>query len=255
MNRYRIDIEYDGTAYCGWQKQNDAQEASSKKSIQSAIEEALFRYCQEDITLTVAGRTDAGVHAMHQVAHFDMQKQPKNSASEIALALRYHLGVAKENITILSSQKVNNNFSARFDAKKRHYLYRIILRKAPLALDATRAWQISYPLDIENMRHAAKLLLGKHDFTSFRSSQCQAKNPIRTLDNIDFELQGDNLYIKVSAQSFLHNQVRAMVGTLYNVGRGFWQAEYINEILQAKSRCKAGPNAPAHGLYLYKIEY
>lgn len=255
MTRYRVDIEYDGTAYCGWQRQNDIQELTNRGSVQAAIEQALFNYCGEHLNLTVAGRTDAGVHAIHQVAHFDMQKKPKKGAIEISFALNNYLRIAKQNITILSSTEVAQNFSARFDAKTRQYLYRIVMRKAPLALDSLRAWHIPFNLDTIKMEQAALILCGKHDFSSFRSSQCQAKNPVRTLSSIEFILEKDQLNVFLTAPSFLHNQVRAIVGSLYNVGRNYWPAEYIKTILQAKNRQLAGPNAPPHGLYLYKITY
>lgn len=255
MARYRIDIEYVGTDYCGWQRQHKLQEQTNYGSVQTAIEQAIFNYCGENASLVVAGRTDAGVHAMHQVAHFDMNKIPKRGASEIAFALNAYLRKTSHKITILNSNKTEDNFSARFDAKKRQYLYRIIMRRAPLAIEALRAWHIAYNLDIEAMQSASILLYGKHDFTSFRSSQCQAKNPIRTLEDIKFALNEDNLNIIVTAPSFLHNQVRAIIGTLYNIGRGFWRPEYITTILDLKDRNKAGPNAPPHGLYLYKIHY
>lgn len=255
MARYRIDIEYDGTKYCGWQRQNIEQENSERGSIQAAIEHALFQYCGENITLTVAGRTDAGVHAIHQVAHFDMHKIPKKGDIELTYALNAYLQKANKTIAILETTTIDENFSARFDAKKRQYLYKIILRKAPLALDKYRAWQIPYELNIKAMREAANFLYGKHDFSSFRSSQCQAKNPIRTLDSIDFSLNNNNLNILIAAPSFLHNQVRIMVGSLYNVGRNYWDPNYIKTILELKDRTQAGPNAPPHGLYLYKIFY
>lgn len=255
MLRYKIDIEYDGSNYCGWQRQNNLQETSLKGSVQAAIENALFQYCREHINLTVAGRTDAGVHAIHQVAHFDMNKIPNKGANEVAFALNDYLLKAKHRIVILKSALISNEFSARFDAKKRQYLYKIILRKAPLALNAKRAWHISYDLNIENMQKAAQFLYGKHDFSSFRSSQCQAKNPIRTLDSIEFCLINEELNIIITAPSFLHNQVRTIVGTLYNIGRGYWHVSDIKTILEAKNRTKAGPNAPPYGLYLYKIHY
>lgn len=255
MPRYRIDIEYDGTDYCGWQRQHKLQELTNRGSVQAAIEQAIFNYSGESINLVVAGRTDAGVHAMHQVAHFDMSKIPKRGATEISFALNAYLRRGLHKIAILNSNEAKDDFSARFSAQKRQYLYRIIIRRAPLAIETLRAWHIAYNLNIEAMKRAAKLLYGKHDFSSFRSSQCQAKNPIRTLEDINFILNENRLDIIVTAPSFLHNQVRAIIGTLYNVGRGFWSPEYITTILKLKDRNTAGPNAPPYGLYLYKIHY
>lgn len=247
MPRYRIDIEYDGTPYRGWQRQTE------HPSVQQAIEEAITQFCQHKITLFGAGRTDTGVHATGQVAHFDLEKswlsEKVFEASNGILRQRGDL------ISIISCSKVDDTFDARFSAKKRHYRYRIINRKPPLTLDISRAWWVRFPLDANAMHEAAQLLIGKHDFTTFRSVNCQAKSPVRTLDQLDVKRFGDEIEIIVSSRAFLHNQVRSLAGTLKMVGDGKWKKQDVHAALLAKDRKKCGPVAPACGLYLVGVDY
>ncbi len=245
MQRWKLTIEYDGTPFCGWQRQLDCP------SVQQTIEEAILAYSGEEVTVHTAGRTDTGVHALGQVAHFDMPK--KFTPKEIRDATNHHMGDAL--ISILSAEKVNEEFHARFDAKKRFYKYVIKNRFAPPVIGAKYFWHVKRPLDIDAMQHAAQHLLGKHDFTSFRDSQCQAKSPIKTLEKIDISRQGEDIIFQISAISFLHHQVRNMVGTLEKVGSGSWEIDSIKDILASKDRTKAGPTAPASGLFLVKVEY
>ncbi|PIR37368.1 MAG: tRNA pseudouridine(38-40) synthase TruA [Alphaproteobacteria bacterium CG11_big_fil_rev_8_21_14_0_20_39_49] len=245
MNRYKLTIEYDGTGLVGWQRQSDAM------SIQQCIEESIEKFSGENVRLHVAGRTDAGVHAFGQVAHFDMQKiMPP---LKVMGAINQHIRPNK--IVVVDCENVNKDFHARFSAKKRYYVYRIINRRAPLAIEEGRAWFVPVELDIDKMKEAASYLIGQHDFTSFRDSQCQSNSPIKTLDEIRIEKNGELIRISVSAQSFLHHMVRNITGTLKLIGEGKWQPEYIKEIIASKNRCAAGPTAPAYGLYFIKVDY
>jgi tRNA pseudouridine38-40 synthase len=245
--RYRLDIEYDGTAYAGWQRQAD------QHSVQAAIEQAILAFSGETVTIRGAGRTDAGVHATGQVAHCDLEKAwPANT---VANALNAHLAQAGERVGVLAASVVDENFDARFSATARHYLYRIVNRRAPLALDFNRAWRVVRPLDAAVMHEAAQLLLGRHDFSTFRSAHCQASSPVRTLARLDVTRMGDLIEIRTSARSFLHNQVRSMVGSLKQVGEGKWSPADLRAALDARDRAVCGQVAPPDGLYLTRVDY
>ncbi|OUR75273.1 tRNA pseudouridine(38-40) synthase TruA [Alphaproteobacteria bacterium 46_93_T64] len=245
MARYKVTIEYDGTGLVGWQRQKTGA------SVQQTIEEGIFAYCGEDIRIQGAGRTDAGVHALAQVASFDLQEE--HDPATVMNAVNHHMRPAR--VVILDCVRVTDEFNARFSAHGRHYVYRICNRHSRLALNMGRAWHIRQELDTDAMQEAANLLIGNHDFSSFRAVACQAKSPIKTLDQLEIVRNGVDISIYVSAPSFLHNQVRAMVGTLSLVGKGQWNNQDVLDALAAKDRQKAGPNAPAHGLYLAKVDY
>lgn len=249
MTRYKIIIEYDGTNYAGWQRQPNVS------TVQEAIEKAVHAFSNEQISLTGAGRTDAGVHAHGQVAHFDLEKD--RSADEVMGAINAHLAMSDDRIAILTATKVDSQFDARFSAKKRHYIYKYICRRAPLTLERKRLWQISHQLDVKAMHDAAQVLVGRHDFTTFRSVQCQAKNPVRTLDLLDVVMCENKQVIELhaSAQAFLHNQIRSFAGTLKKVGEGRWSKDDVAAALKAKDRSACGPVAPPHGLYFMKVDY
>lgn len=245
MPRYKLTIEYDGTGYAGWQRQE------TLPSIQQRIEEAVHGYCQAECLLTAAGRTDAGVHATGQVAHVDLPQERTDFS--VRQGLNFHLNAS--GIVITDAQQVSDDFHARFSALKRYYTYRIVNRPAPPAIDHMRAWHIHQPLDISAMREAAQYLIGKHDFSSFRASECQAKSPLKTLDAITIEGIGEDVRLYVSARSFLHHQVRNIVGTLSLVGIGKWEPTKVREARDACDRRAGGPTAPAHGLYFTRVEY
>jgi len=245
MTRFKLTIEYDGTPYAGWQRQDD------QPSIQGSIERALHRFAQEDVTIQCAGRTDAGVHARGQVAHLDLSKE--RTPFQLSEGLNFYL--KDEPIVILCAEVVADDFNARFHAVKRTYEYRIINRRTPLAIDLKRAWHIPWELDVSAMQDAAVRLLGTHDFTSFRASHCQSKSPVKTLDTLEVTGEGDTIIVTTSARSFLHHQVRNMVGTLSLVGSGKWTAEDVSAALQAKDRTRSGPTAPAWGLTLMAVTY
>ncbi len=247
MPRYKIIVEYDGTNTVGWQRQNEG------KSIQGWIEKALVKFTGEKIDIFAAGRTDAGVHATSQTAHFDISKSYKDYV--VRDAINAHLRDMKASAVILYAEKVADDFHARFDAKKRGYLYRINNRKPPLVLDKNRAWWVPVELDDRKMAEAAKYLIGKHDFSSFRAAECQAKSPVKTVDFIEVSRQGSEIHIRVEALSFIHHQIRNFAGTLKMVGEGKLSPIDVKHILEAKDRTKAGPTAPAHGLYFTKVEY
>lgn len=245
MSRYRLTIEYDGAPFVGWQSQKNG------RSVQEAIEQAVAAFAGEQVTVKGAGRTDAGVHALGQVAHIDLSRHwPADTVRD---AVNAHL--RPEPVSILSVEAVSDDFDARFSARRRHYLYRIVDRRAPLALDCGRAWSVPARLDAATMHVAAQALVGKHDFTTFRASECQAKSPVKTLDSLDVLRRGDEITVHASARSFLHNQVRSMVGTLKKVGEGRWQASDVAAALAARDRARSGPVAPAHGLYLVAVDY
>jgi len=247
MPRYRIDIEYDGTPYAGWQRQ------AGQPTVQEAIERAVLALSGEEITLKGAGRTDAGVHALHQVAHFDLLKNlPDRNMRD---GLNAHLTLAQETVCILAAAQVDDTFDSRFSAKARHYLYRIGNRRTPFALDRERVWHVKKELDVEAMQAAADRLIGHHDFTTFRSAHCQSKSPLKTLDRLDVTRIGNEIEVRASARSFLHNQVRSLVGTLKKVGEGSWTPDDVQEVLEACDRTRCGPVAPAHGLYLIWVDY
>jgi tRNA pseudouridine38-40 synthase len=247
MPRYRLDIEYDGTPYAGWQRQ------AGQHSVQAAIEQAFFGFCGEQVSLRAAGRTDAGVHAAGQVGHVDLAKDwPADTVRD---AVNAHLRMAGETVSITAAVLAAADFDARFSATARHYLYRILNRRAPPALEKNRVWWVAPRLDAEAMHEAAQTLVGRHDFTTFRSIHCQAKNPLRTLDLLDVARLGDTVEIRASARAFLHNQVRSMVGTLKRVGEGAWTGADVKAALEAKDRAACGAVAPPEGLYLIKVDY
>ena len=251
MPRYRITIEYDGTGYVGWQRQDNGP------SIQGAIETAILGFSGETVTLKGAGRTDAGVHALGQVGHFDLTRD--FPAATVRNAVNAHLAMAGERIALLEAEVAPEDFDARFSAIKRHYLYRIVNRAAPLTVEAGRAWRVpprkGDPLDVAAMQVAADHLIGWHDFTTFRSVQCQAKNPVRTLDRLDVTRNGETIEIRASAQSFLHNQIRSLAGSLKLVGEGTWSPCDMKAALDARDRAACGPVAPPDGLYFLSVDY
>jgi tRNA pseudouridine38-40 synthase len=247
MPRYRLDIEYDGGPYAGWQRQAD------QHSVQQAIEQAVEKFSAQAVSLRGAGRTDAGVNATAQVAHLDLDKEWRPDT--VRDALNAHLQQAGERVAILKATKVADDFDARFSARGRHYLYRISNRRAPPALDKGKVWWVPKRLDAETMDSAAKVLLGRHDFTTFRSAQCQANSPLRTLDRLDVTRLGDDIEIRASARSFLHNQVRSMVGSLKRVGEGAWTSADLKAALDACDRSACGQVAPPDGLYLVGVDY
>lgn len=248
MPRYRLDIEYDGGPYSGWQRQ-----AAGQHSVQAAIEQAIERFCGDAISIRGAGRTDAGVHATAQVAHADLTKEwPADTVRD---AVNAYLQRAGERVAILGAAAVPDDFDARFSAVGRHYLYRIANRRAPPALDKGKVWWVPKRLDAEAMHEAAKVLLGRHDFTTFRSTQCQANSPLRTLERLDVTRQGETIEVRTSARSFLHNQVRSMVGSLKRVGEGAWSAADLKAALDARDRAACGQVAPPDGLFLTGVDY
>jgi tRNA pseudouridine38-40 synthase len=245
MPRYKLIIEYDGTPFFGWQRQADAL------TVQGVVETAIHALSGEKLTLYGAGRTDAGVHALAQVAHVDLPKEYRTDTIRDALNkyLRPHP------VAILSAEHVADNFDARRSAMRRHYVYRIRNRRPDLTLELKRVWRVARRLDAEAMHEAAKRLLGKHDFTTFRSTECQAKSPVKTLDQLDVERHGDEIRIVASARSFLHHQVRSMTGSLVHVGDGKWSADDLARALAARDRTACGQVAPSDGLYLVKVDY
>jgi tRNA pseudouridine38-40 synthase len=245
MVRYKITIEYLGQGFCGWQKQEGTV------SVQQVLEEAIFKFTKEQVTLVGAGRTDAGVNAYGQVAHFDLSREidtKKAIGSINHFVWPYRVGV-------LSCKQVSADFNARFSAIERQYVYKILNRKSIMIIDKGIKYWIRDKLDVEAMREGAKYLTGKHDFTSFRAAACQAKSPIKTLSKIEIIKNGEDISIYVAAPSFMHNMVRNIVGSLIMVGRGIWQPTKIEEILHARSRAAAGPTAPAEGLYFLEVKY
>lgn len=245
MTRFKLTLEYDGTPYAGWQRQEN------QHSVQAAVEKAVFAFAQEESVVQCAGRTDAGVHATGQVAHVDLAAD--REAYQVRDGLNHHLRY--ESVTILSAEAVAPTFHARFDATGRRYLYRIVNRRAPLKLDTHRAWHVPWELDAAAMHDAAQRLLGHHDFTSFRATLCQAKSPMKTLDRLDVTRHGEEIRIEAAARSFLHHQMRNMVGTLSLVGSGKWTADDVTRALQARDRSAAGLTAPPEGLYLTEVKY
>ncbi|HMK80619.1 MAG TPA: tRNA pseudouridine(38-40) synthase TruA [Xanthobacteraceae bacterium] len=245
MPRYKLTIEYDGTPFAGWQWQEDLP------SVQRTLSEAVAAFCGHAVKIAGAGRTDAGVHALGQVAHVDLAKDWR--ADRVRDAVNAHL--RPHPIAVLAAEKVADDFDARFSARKRHYRYRIINRRADLALDRERAWRIARRLDAEAMHAAAQRLVGRHDFTTFRSTECQAKSPVKTLDALGVSRTGEEVIVTTSARSFLHNQVRSMVGSLALVGDGKWSADDLAAALAARDRARCGTVAPPEGLYLVRVEY
>ncbi|HEX2258008.1 MAG TPA: tRNA pseudouridine(38-40) synthase TruA [Afifellaceae bacterium] len=245
MPRYRLTIEYDGGPFVGWQRQ------ANGRSVQQAVEEAVAAFSGEEVTLRAAGRTDAGVHALAQVTHFDLTRDWP--AATIRNAVNFHL--RPEPVAILAAEQTTAGFDARFSAVARHYRYRIVNRRAPLALERGRAWHVERELDVEAMHAAAQRLVGTHDFTTFRASNCQAKSPVKTLDRLVVRRDGITVLIEASARSFLHNQVRSIAGSLKLVGEGRWQAADVEAALAARDRTACGPVAPPDGLYLVRVDY
>ena len=245
MPRYKLTIEYDGTPFSGWQWQEELP------SVQRALSDAVAGFCGHAVKIAGAGRTDAGVHALGQVAHVDLAKDWR--ADRVRDAINAHL--RPHPVAVVAAEKVADDFDARFSAKKRHYRYRIVNRRADLALDRLRAWRIPRRLDVAAMHAAAQRLVGKHDFTTFRSTECQAKSPVKTLDTLDVSRQGDEVLVTTSARSFLHNQVRSMVGSLALVGDGKWSADDLADALAAHDRARCGTVAPPEGLYLVRVDY
>lgn len=247
MPRFRLDIEYDGGLYAGWQRQ------AGHLSVQEAIEQAIGQFCGETVTLRGAGRTDAGVHATGQVAHIDLAKAWREDT--VRDAVNAHLQAAGARIAIVQTTAVDDGFDARFSATARHYVYRILNRRGPATLQKGQVWWVPKRLDADAMHEAAKVLLGRHDFTTFRSTQCQAESPVRTLDRLDVTRCDDLIEVKASARSFLHNQVRSMVGSLKRVGEGGWTVADLSGALAARDRSACGQVAPPDGLFLVKVDY
>jgi tRNA pseudouridine38-40 synthase len=245
MPRYRVRLEYDGGSFHGWQRQDNGP------SVQGAMEEAVFKLSGECVTAAGAGRTDAGVHARGQVCHFDMVKE--FPADTVRDALNAHLRPAP--VAVLEAAIAAPDFHARFSAIARHYEYRILARRAPPTLDRGHVWHVMRALDASAMHEAAQILLGSHDFTTFRATECQAKSPVKTLDRFDVSAQGEEIVFYASARSFLHHQVRSMVGTLKLVGEGKWRPHDVDIALNARDRTRCGPVAPPDGLTLLGVDY
>ena len=249
MPRYALKIEYHGAPFSGWQRQND------RPSVQGVIEAALAKLENRPHTIAAAGRTDAGVHGLAQVAHCDLDKDWE--PFRLSEALNFHMKPAP--VSIVDCARVDHEWHARFSALERQYFFRLLVRRAPCGHQAGLVWQVSNPLDIEAMREGAAHFIGQHDFTTFRSSICQAKSPVKNLDVLDIEpvetRWGPELHFHVRARSFLHNQVRSIVGTLERVGAGTWGPERVKEALEARERSACGPVSPPYGLYLAKVVY
>ena len=245
MPRFKLTIEYDGGPFVGWQRQDNGL------SVQAALEDAARGYCQADILVQGAGRTDAGVHALGQVAHVDLPRDDRPQV--VANAFNAHL--RPHPIAVLKAEKVNDGFHARFSATERGYIYRIVNRRAPAVLEQGHAWWVKASLDEATMHDAAQVLVGKHDFTSFRATECQAESPVRSLDELTVTRAGEVINITVRGRSFLHHQVRNIVGTLKLVGEGKWTKADVVRALAARDRAAAGPTAPPDGLYLTYVKY
>lgn len=245
MPRYKLTIEYDGTPYIGWQAQDNGA------SVQGVLTEAVAAFAGERVVIGAAGRTDAGVHALGQVAHVDLAKDWDTET--VRDAINFHL--RPQPVAVLAAERAASDFDARFSAVKRHYLYRIVNRRADLTLDQNRAWRVPRLLDAEAMHAAAQRLIGRHDFTTFRSTECQVKSPVKTLDRLDVARDGDEIRVTAAARSFLQHQVRSMVGSLIHVGEGKWRADDLATALAARDRTACGQVAPPHGLYLVRVDY
>lgn len=243
MTRYKINLEYDGTNLIGWQENQDGD------SVQSLLMDAIEKFCGERPIITGAGRTDAGVHAVSMTAHFDLEKE--QAADTVMRAMNFYL--IDKPVSVLSCERMDDEFNARFSCVARHYKYVVLNRRAAPVLEKNRVWWVPQKLNVDAMRAAAQKLLGNHDFTSFRASECQAKSPIKTLDKLDITVDGDKIIFELSARSFLHHMVRNIVGTLVEIGIG--KPYDIDEILAAKNRSAAGPTAPAGGLYFIRADY
>lgn len=245
MPRYKLILEYDGGSYVGWQRQENGP------SIQGALEAAAHALCGEKAAAHAAGRTDAGVHALAMTAHMDLAKEFQPDV--VRDALNFHL--KPQPIAVLEAQIVSEEFHARFSCIRRSYEYRIVNRRPPLTLDAGRAWQVQARLDAQVMHEAAQALVGKHDFTTFRAAACQSDSPVKTLDEISVARAGEEIFIRCSARSFLHHQVRFFTGSLVEVGRGKWRARDLKAALEARDLAACGPAAPAEGLYFLRADY
>ena len=245
MQRYKIKIEYEGTSFVGWQFQKNGQ------SVQEVLQKAIFNFSKENVTVTGAGRTDSGVHALAQVAHFDLKKkiQKKNLLPAI------NQNISNKSVTVLKINKVNKNFHARHEAKKRTYEYLIVNRQSPLTLQKNKAWHIRKKLDIKAMKKGSKLLLGTHDFSTYRAASCGAKSPVRTMEKILIKKNKDKIFLQFTSRSFLQQQVRSMVGCIKYLGEGKWNIEAFQKVFESKKRSKCAPPAPACGLYLKNISY
>jgi tRNA pseudouridine38-40 synthase len=245
VTRWRLTIEYDGGPFMGWQRQEHGP------SVQQALEEALERMTGEVAVFTAAGRTDAGVHALAMSAHIDVTKPltPHRLREGLNALVRPHP------IAVLDVAPVDEDWHARFSCVGRRYRYRILNRRAPAALDRGRVWHVAVPLDVEAMEQGAAMLVGRHDFTTFRSAQCQSESPVKTLDSLDVSRVGEEIHVRAAARSFLHHQVRSMVGCLAMVGRGQWRPEDIRKALEARDRSALGLNSPPHGLYFVEAIY
>ena len=245
MPRFKLILEYDGTPFVGWQRQTNGL------AVQEVVESAIFALSGETVTIRGAGRTDAGVHASGQVAHVDLARAWRTDV--LRDALNAHM--KPRPVAVLSAEQVSETFDARFSAVRRHYIYRLRNRRAPLTLTAGREWLIKRKLDAHAMQAGAALLLGMHDFSTFRDSECQAESPIRTLEQLDVVRDGETILIRAAARSFLHRQVRSMVGSLEHVGSGRWTPQDLRDALDAKDRARCGMVAPADGLYLVGVDY
>ena len=245
MPRYKLTIEYDGTPYVGWQAQDNGV------SVQGVLTAAVAAFAGEQASIAAAGRTDAGVHALGQVAHLDLAKDWDSET--VRDAINFHL--RPQPVAVLTVEHAAADFDARFCAVKRLYLYRIVNRRADLTLEQNHAWRVPRPLDAEAMHAAAQRLIGRHDFTTFRSTECQAKSPVKTLDHLDVARAGEEIRITAAARSFLQHQVRSMVGSLVHVGEGKWSADDLGSALTARDRSACGQVAPPHGLYLVRVDY
>lgn len=245
MTRWKLTLEYDGGPFVGWQRQ------ANGRSVQAALEAAVQCFAQEEVHVQGAGRTDSGVHALGQVAHIDIEKPADGDT--VRDALNFHL--KPDPVVVLAAEAVSDEFHARFSAARRRYLYRLLDRRSPPAIDAGRVWHVSRRLDAAAMHDAAQSLVGHHDFTSFRAKDCQADSPMRTLDRLDVRRVGAEIHIDAEARSFLHHQVRNFTGTLKLVGEGKWSTADVADALAARDRSAAGPTAPAEGLYLVSVDY
>jgi tRNA pseudouridine38-40 synthase len=245
MPRYKLTIEYDGTPFIGWQAQDNGV------SVQGVLTTAIAAFAGEQAVVGAAGRTDAGVHALGQVAHLDLAKDW--DAETVRDAINFHL--RPQPVAVVAVERAAQDFDARFSAIKRHYLYRIVNRRADLTLEHNRAWRVPRPLDAQAMHTAAQRLIGRHDFTTFRSTECRAMSPVKTLDQLDVARAGEEIRIAASARSFLQHQVRSMVGSLVHVGEGKWRTDDLTAALAARDRTACGQVAPPHGLYLVRVDY
>jgi tRNA pseudouridine38-40 synthase len=243
--RYRLTLEYDGAPFVGWQRQDNGP------SVQGALETAIEKLSGERVIVTGAGRTDAGVHALGQVAHFDLVKD--FPSGKVRDALNHHL--RPDPVSVLDAVVTDGEFHARFSATARHYLFRILNRRSPPVLEKDRVWHVSPKLDAAAMHVAAQFLVGQHDFTTFRAAECQAQSPVKTLDRLEVSRRADEIHIEASARSFLHHQIRSFAGTLKLVGEGKWRPLDVKKALDARDRAACGPVSPPEGLYLVRVDY